>query len=65
MGKAPKNNANRKNDIVSFSNHAAEALGVTPRTVQHLTKVGRLSDNIKDMVCGTSLEKAIVRQETP
>ena len=60
MGKAPKNNANRKNEIISFSNHAAEAVGVTPRTVQHLTKVGRLPDDIKDLVRGTALGDHLV-----
>ncbi len=60
MGKAPKNNANRKNDIMSFSNHAAEAMGITPRTVQRFTKVGRLPDDIKDLVRDTALGDHLV-----
>ena len=38
-----------QNDIMSFSSHAAEAMGITPRSVQRLTKVGRLPDDIKDL----------------
>ena len=60
MGKAPKNKTDRKNEIISFSNHAAEALGITPRTVQHLTKVGRLPDDIKDLVRGAALGDHLV-----
>ena len=40
-GKAWGNKTNLDNDIVSFSNHAAEAMGITSRTVRNLTRVGR------------------------
>ena len=40
-GKAPKNNEDRKNEIISFSNHAAEAIGTTPRPVVSQAGDGR------------------------
>lgn len=54
-GKSWGNQTNLDNDIVSFSNHAAEAMGVTPRSVQRLTKIGRLPDDIKNLVGGAPL----------
>ncbi len=44
----------------SWSDHAAGAIGVTPRTVRRLTKVGRLPDDIKDQVRGTPLGDHLV-----
>lgn len=45
---------------MSFSTHAAGAIGITPRSVQRLTKVGRLPDDIKDLVRGTPLGDHLV-----
>lgn len=56
MGKAPKNNEDSKEDkMSSFREDAANKIGVTPRTIQRLTKVGRLPDDIKDLVRDTAL----------
>ena len=59
--KSPKYKEKNQDEIISsWSEHAADALGVTPRSVQHLTKVGRLPDDIKDLVRGTALGDHLV-----
>ena len=59
-GKAWGNKENSDNEIISISNHAAEAMGITPRTVQRLPKIGRLPDDIKDLVRRTPLGDHLV-----